>query len=353
MDVASAGPVVLPLLRLVTQCCHSKGQLKHQHLAALKRTYTAFMASRAAQCILALVTLRHFGSTVVDVATDILLVYELLPHYFGWVLLAGVFVSDILAALSFHRKLTVHLKSQPDHGKAQLQLSEASIYQGSWARIMLMLYTWALRMPWPAYTPVTALVLLPLLSITVHVQSLLMSLRLIFHTAIKGRPVKEHNWTYLGCLDIRGCVMVRSLVVSLIEAPVAITFTSLAYLLNNKSHVGKYITTGTFLFNAITSMLHILLTAWEVMSTLVRTRSLKATSTELFNISPSQEEGEYAMEYKIGAYVALGEAAVSMSDGREDVGCPSRASAQQPWVEGGATVASSAGSMVPPAISRI
>lgn len=314
------------------QCCPGKEQGSQSN--RLQRSFATFNASKAGQLALAIFSLKHFTSTVLDVATDALLIYELSPHFFGLVVLAGMFASDVLAARVFHRKLLGHVRSSHGHQKGQTVKPED--HQG-WAKVLLVLYRHALKLPGPVYWIISILVLLPVLSIAVHVQALLMALGTILHS-IKGQPVKEYTWTYLGCLDICRCIMVRSLLVSLIEAPVTITFTTLAYLLNNKGQVGKYITTYTFLFNVVSSMIHILLTAWDIMSSLVRTRSLRATIRELFNVGPS-----HADEYTLVNAPAETVAAAST---------PGVAISAPPLVDMGIMLPGSA-SMVPPAISRI
>lgn len=212
--------------------------------------------------LLALWNMRHIVSTLLDIATDIILITELWPHRVAFMLIVPMFVADVAGAVLIYRAFTSSLqvraaaggnaKGGGEAGDASspfwvqaAQHHEHELLPG-WAASLQQMYAGA-RRKGPAATAGAAIVLVSCLSVTVHLLS-----------AVLFLPWMLAGGTF-GSLEIVKCAELRSLMVALVEAPASMVFSTWAYLEHRKYMVGKYVSSRAFLFSLATSMVHVLI----------------------------------------------------------------------------------------------
>jgi hypothetical protein len=261
----------------------------------------------------ALFSLRFFVGTAVDVATDVLLLMQLLPaSTFGWLLLGAMFMADVLASLAMYLHLLAAIRSRRTGGAAAAIAGTTgsgmsfatSNTSSSGLGFTGSFNTGDSTAPWPsgalpmssgkallaaaarqATLVLLSLFLMPAISTSVHMLSLVMAVWLALVTFL-WPVLPKHSWTLMGCLSIPKCCQLRSCIVSVIEAPPAIAFTTWAYLLPFKATSKVYINGNGFLISLLASMAHILMTLWEVRGHLVKGGSWGAVWRALTDLSP-------------------------------------------------------------------
>jgi hypothetical protein len=203
-----------------------------------------------------------YMTTFIDVLTDVILVWQLMPHKVAYMLMAALLITDILSASIMVSRMY------------QYQTRLASRYIPGMAPPMKALDAKLLSIFSISGVKGTALrvamyfVLVPVVSASMHVTALLLVVIVLVGVLYKrGMP----KWNFCG-LDPIKCAIFRSFVVGYIEAPCAIAFTTYAYLTPRKYEVGQYISANLFFFNLATSMFHVLFELWETKNLLVHNR---------------------------------------------------------------------------------
>jgi hypothetical protein len=118
----------------------------------------------------------------------------------------------------------------------------------------------------------SALLLAPLLSVTINVMSAVLGFWLLVAVGKGGE--RDHSWAFMNVVDIRKCCDLRALLVVLIEAPASIAFVTWAYLAPSKNPVGVFVYSSLFIISMSFSMLHVVFEMWHLKNQLLETGSV-------------------------------------------------------------------------------
>jgi hypothetical protein len=242
----------------------------------------------------ALGSLKHFGSTVLDVASDAVLLTSLLPSLPGWLIMAAMLASEVLAAVLIHRcvllahhKGTARATTAGSVDKASHSCRHCMACGAGWTQLLHQMYAVIAackgRLFYVLVMLAMSVALMPAMSLTVHVLTLTMALSMAA-TVFAGDLWPARSWVFMDCLNIQRCAEVRSTAIALVEAPAVIGFNTWAYLAPFKSVAKVYISGRAFYFSLLTSMLHILLELWELQKAAVQAKSLSAGFRSRFSL---------------------------------------------------------------------
>jgi hypothetical protein len=220
--------------------------------------------------------MRHVVSTTADIITDILVILEFLPNRVAYLIIIPMFVADLASGWAFLRSFAAPPRDDDDDGEAAPEKQSAKPPHYT------MLPSWAAAMSWLLASSgrlgrvphaLSSLLIVPTLSITIH----LLSAALVL-------PWRQRGATF-GAMDIMKCCELRSLLVSLLEAPASIALTTWAFLATRKSAVGKYVSSTTFFVSLASSMVHVWVGLWDFSGRVLACRgSLRQAWSSFFDL---------------------------------------------------------------------
>jgi hypothetical protein len=143
----------------------------------------------------------------------------------------------------------------------------------AWGSALRRMYAGAAASPLLVQV-LSALLLGPLLSISINIMSAIMGFWLLVAVGTGGE--RNHSWAFMNTVDVRKCCGLRALLVVLIEAPASIAFVTWAYLTPYKNSVGVFVYSTVFLLSISFSMVHIVFEMWHLKNELLETASLSA-----------------------------------------------------------------------------
>ncbi len=239
-----------------------------------------------------------YASTVVDLCTDIVQIDQLWGYWAGYVLMVVLLVTDVIAAIVMVWRLFDYQKRVANNdtesgtgvtthsigrgaragcGRQQDQGSDKQLGSASKEGSALQRYADKFEavmqkvclLQGSQGACIRALLflgLVPLVSATMHAAALLLAV-LGVTALVKGRalPSAQSIWG----LDPARCVIVRSFAVGFIEAPIAMAFTTWAYVERHKHKVGVFISPPWFFLGLMFSMWHVFLELWKLKDSLV------------------------------------------------------------------------------------
>jgi hypothetical protein len=222
--------------------------------------------------------MRHVVSTTADIITDILIILELLPNRVAYLIIIPMFVADLASGWAFLRSFAAPPRDEDDDDGGESALDKQSAKPPHYA----MLPSWAAALSWLLASSgrlgrlphaLSSLLIMPTLSITIH----LLSAALVL-------PWRQRGATF-GPMDIMKCCELRSLLVSLLEAPASIALTTWAFLATRKVVVGKYVSSTTFFVSLASSMVHVWVGVWDFSGRLLACRgSLRQAWSSFFDL---------------------------------------------------------------------
>lgn len=231
----------------------------------------------AAAIAMAIWNLRHVVTTTADIVTDILVILQILPNKVAYILIIPMFLADLAGVLAIFRSFAVPPSDDDDNidgcteGDTAAEAPHHAMLP-SWAAALRWLLTVsgkAGRLP----LALASLIILPLLSLTIHLLSATLFL-----------PWRQAGATFASLDIVKSCEL-RSLLVALIEAPASIVFTTWAFLAPHKYVVGKYFSSATFFVSLAASMAHMWVGLWDFSGRVLQHRgSFRQAWASFFNV---------------------------------------------------------------------
>lgn len=228
----------------------------------------------AASLAISIWNARHIVATLADMVTDVLFLVELLPNQLAFILLVPMVLSDVVGGAAMLHAFAAPQPDDDDDNDGAKHITEGTEAQHHamlpvWSAALSRLQESSRKAGWLAHALVSLLVL-PVLSLTIHLLSAMLFL-----------PGRQAGGSF-GTLDIIRCCSLRSLLVAFIEAPASIAFTTWAFLSPHKYVVGKYVSATTFFVSLATSMVHLWLGVWDYSGRVLAHRGSFGSATRSF-----------------------------------------------------------------------
>jgi hypothetical protein len=231
----------------------------------------------AASLAISIWNVRHIVATTADVVTDILFLVELLPNKLAFILMVPMLLADVVGGAVILRAFAA---PQPDgddgdddgdsaKGTASDETPQHAMLP-NWSAALSRLLLDSSRKAGRVGHALVSLLILPLLSLTIHLLSATLFL-----------PWRRAGGSF-GTLDIGKCCSLRSLLVTFIEAPTSIAFITWAYLIPYKYVVGNYVSAATFFASLAASMVHLWLGVWDYSGRVLEHRGRFGRATRSF-----------------------------------------------------------------------
>jgi hypothetical protein len=237
-------------------------------------------AGAAMRFLLMIWQLRHIAAMLYDIITDVVLLADVKSRTWFWLLLASMFISDLIAVIRVHWFMMVAVKEQlrrtgkdlpkgynitidaANDANADIAVKAHALLQ-SWGQLLLSCYTTA------AHANVfLGLLICLLLTVPVSVTLLVLMLAMPFITtwlaltstgdkSSSAATTLNSQLEFMGHLDVYKVCSMRSFAMALLESPVFLAYSTAGF--TNPYLVGKYISVSAGLASLVGSMVHIVM----------------------------------------------------------------------------------------------